>query len=92
MTAAKNNRAPWAARASVFVTVAVLIGWATIAVGTGENHTRQLREAQQRAVKNAGGFYGASLEMRENVDFLLTPALLVQEAIDEGAVITYPNE
>jgi len=33
-----------------------------------------------------------SLEMKENVDFLLTPALLVQEAISEGIVITYPSE
>ncbi len=33
-----------------------------------------------------------SLEMRENVDFLLTPALLVQDAISEGVIITYPEE
>jgi len=33
-----------------------------------------------------------SLEMKENVDFLLTPALLVQEAISEDVVITYPSE
>ncbi len=33
-----------------------------------------------------------SLEMKENVDFLLTPALLVQQAISEGVVITYPSE
>lgn len=33
-----------------------------------------------------------SLEMKENVDFLLTPALLVQEVISHDAVITYPSE
>jgi hypothetical protein len=33
-----------------------------------------------------------SLEMKENVDFLLTPALLVQEAMSSEAVITYPSE
>ena len=33
-----------------------------------------------------------SLEMKENVDFLLTPVLLVQEAISEDVVITYPSE
>lgn len=33
-----------------------------------------------------------SLEMKENVDFLLTPALLVQQAISENIVITYPSE
>ena len=33
-----------------------------------------------------------SLEMRENVDFLLTPALIVQGAITEGAIVSYPEE
>jgi hypothetical protein len=43
----------------------------------------------------AGTFTGpsmVSLEMRENVDFLLTPGLLVQQAITEGAIVTYPEE
>lgn len=33
-----------------------------------------------------------SLMMREQVDFLLTPALLVQEAISDDVVLTYPEE
>jgi len=33
-----------------------------------------------------------SLAARENVDFLLTPALLVQEAVSDGVVLTYPEE
>lgn len=33
-----------------------------------------------------------SLMMREQVDFLLTPALLVQEAISDDIVLTYPEE
>lgn len=33
-----------------------------------------------------------SLEMRENVDFLLTPALIVQGCITEGSIVTYPEE
>lgn len=33
-----------------------------------------------------------SLATRENVDFLLTPALLVQEAVSDGVVLTYPEE
>jgi hypothetical protein len=36
--------------------------------------------------------FGPSLEMRENVDFLLTPALLVQEAISTDIIPTYPCE
>jgi|GEM_PF-1198536 hypothetical protein len=33
-----------------------------------------------------------SLEMRENVDFLFTPALIVQGCITEGSIVTYPEE
>jgi len=33
-----------------------------------------------------------SLEMKENVEFLLTPALLVQEAMAQDVVPTYPWE
>lgn len=33
-----------------------------------------------------------SLEMKENADFLLTPALLVQETLSDDIVITYPTE
>jgi len=34
----------------------------------------------------------SSLEMKENVDFLLTPALLMQEVISDDIIITYPSE
>lgn len=33
-----------------------------------------------------------SLEMKENVVFLLTPALLVQEAVSQDVIVTYPSE
>jgi hypothetical protein len=33
-----------------------------------------------------------SLTVREQVDFLLTPAMLVQEAVSEDIVLTYPEE
>jgi hypothetical protein len=33
-----------------------------------------------------------SLNVREQVDFLLTPALLVQEAVSDDVVLTYPEE
>ena len=38
------------------------------------------------------GLSSPSLEMKENVDFFLTPALLVQESISENVIITYPGE
>lgn len=34
----------------------------------------------------------ASFEARELTDFLLTPALLVQEAVSDGVILTYPEE
>ena len=33
-----------------------------------------------------------SLDEREQMDFLLTPALLVQEAVSDGIILTYPEE
>ncbi len=33
-----------------------------------------------------------SLEMKEKMDFLLTPVFLVQEAISDGVVLVYPEE
>jgi len=33
-----------------------------------------------------------SLAQREPSDFLLTPALLVQEAVSDGVILTYPEE
>ncbi len=38
------------------------------------------------------GPFQLSLEMKENADFLLTPALIVQEAISDDIVLTYPTE
>jgi hypothetical protein len=38
------------------------------------------------------GMFQPSLEMKENADFLLTPALLVQEALSDDIIITYPTE
>ena len=36
--------------------------------------------------------FRSSLDMKERVDFLLTPALLVQEALRNDTIITYPTE
>ena len=38
------------------------------------------------------GLTEPSFETRENVDFLLTPGILVQEAITEGLILIYPEE
>ena len=55
-------------------------------------------EAQkERIAKRIASGYGlgqfqASLEMKENADFVLTPALLVQEALSDDTIMTYPTE
>jgi hypothetical protein len=48
--------------------------------------------ALQAAIRAATTNFAPSLEMKENVDFLLTPALLVQEAMSDDLIITYPSE
>ena len=51
------------------------------------------RDAAIRAAHNMGGdSFVASVEMKENVGFLLTPALLLQEVVSDDVVITYPSE
>ena len=49
-------------------------------------------ESLKKSLRGSTGNFQTSLEMKENVDFLLTPALLVQEIISEDVVITYPSE
>ena len=49
-------------------------------------------QTRAQILKAATQPFEPSLEMKENVDFLLTPALLVQQAISEDVVITYPSE
>jgi hypothetical protein len=48
--------------------------------------------AFQAASRSATTGSRPSLEMKENADFLLTAALLVQEAISDDIIITYPSE
>ena len=48
--------------------------------------------ALQAATRAATTGFRPSLEMKENVDFLLTPALLMQEALSEDIITTYPSE
>lgn len=59
---------------------------------TSNNRDRQKDEIRKKMTESASGNFRLSLEMKENVDFVLTPALLVQEAISEDVVITYPSE
>ena len=48
--------------------------------------------AMRSATKSATGGFRPSLEMKENADFLLTPALLMQEVLSDEIITTYPSE
>jgi hypothetical protein len=48
--------------------------------------------AMRSATRMATTGFKPSLEMKENADFLLSPALLMQEALSEEIITTYPSE
>ena len=57
------------------------------------NAEQRARDAALRsATRMATTGFRPSLEMKENVDFLLTPALLMQEALSDEIITTYPSE
>lgn len=86
--------------------VVMLEALMTIYLSMGSNRAltptmnRQAADAKERArdaslrVASKTATAGAmpSLEMKENVDFLLTPALIVQEVLSEDVIKTYPSE
>jgi hypothetical protein len=51
-----------------------------------------LNAAQRAATSNTTNAFKGSLEMKENADFLLTPALIVQQALATNRPIIYPSE
>ena len=54
---------------------------------------QQARDSAMRsATRTATIGFSPSLEMKENADFLLTPALLMQEALSDEVITTYPSE
>ncbi len=53
---------------------------------------RRKDRLKEMLFRGPAGNFETSLKMKENVDFLLTPALLVQEVISDDVVITYPSE
>src|SRR6266700_6559360 len=58
-----------------------------------QQRPKQEQGLEKRIVaEHAAGNFVPSLEMKECTDFLLTPALLVQEVISDGVLITYPSE
>jgi hypothetical protein len=60
-------------------------GFAALVAPASEPVRRQILDAAMTA-------FAPSLEMKENVGFLLTPALLVQEIISDDVIVTYHCE
>jgi len=48
--------------------------------------------ARNVAANSVSGLFDPSLTAMENADFILTPALLMQNAISEDKVILYPEQ
>jgi hypothetical protein len=53
---------------------------------------QKISEIERQITTSATLGFKSSFEMKENTDFLLTPALLVHEAISDDILITYPTE
>jgi hypothetical protein len=88
----------------VFCAVVTVILFISLASGSGASNIQEPNKAasQTAAPKNvsmerqimnsATQAFQPSLETKENVDFILTPALLMQEVMSQDIVITYPTE
>ena len=59
-------------------------------VTDAEQKTRDV--AIRSATKAVTGGFRPSLEMKENADFLISPALLMQEVLSDEIITTYPSE
>ncbi len=101
----KKSTATWGWGRWLVLVVAVTMGtyvssrlWARTAGITQERRAVDSPEARlaaaafRSASKTATGGFAPSLEMKENTDFLLTPALLVQEAMSQDVIASYPSE
>ena len=101
------SRLSWPRILPAVMTLAFLVVGSYYAAGAskGERLTASSRaepardpEAQAKqaafeaATRTAAMGFAPSLEMKENTDFLLTPALLVQEVLSDDLIVTYPSE
>lgn len=80
----------------VILVVAILLLLFFQLASGGNSSSRRGRSIQtlfkNKSSQSSMGNFQSSFEMKENVDFLLTPAFLVQEAISENVITTYPSE
>ena len=89
----RNVKRIFKLRAIVLVIVIVLLLFLQFSFeGNSDSGRKTQAQSQNNPLRSTLSNFQASLEMKENADFLLTPAILVQEAISEDVVITYPSE
>jgi hypothetical protein len=89
----------WALSLALIGVLAVLVMGAATGPGrgsahlaTGLPHNEEEARAKVAATEVNRRMADMSLEVREQIDFLLTPALLVQEAVSDDVILTYPEE
>jgi len=100
-----KRRRTWIVRAALLaMVICVLLCLGMGAVKTPEREippamrrpmnarTAEERVTMRLPVQARVSMADVSLNVREVDDFLLTPALLVQEAVSDGVVLTYPEE
>ena len=90
----RNAKSIFKLRVFILIAVILLLLLFEFALGGDTSARRRAARplAQNNPLQSSLGNFQSSLEMKENVDFLLTPAILVQEAISDDVVITYPSE
>ena len=87
---------------SLYFAIAILFlanTWATKGSTAGQEPRSEqalksdLENVAKEIAENQGqDNFTTSLETKEQADFLLTPALLVQEALQKNTIVTYPTE
>ena len=88
----------------IVLAVILVVACFSIGAGTGNNplpndpnemakmYMQKMAELDRQITTAATQAITPSLEKKENVDFMLTPALLMQEVMSDEVVITYPTE
>lgn len=100
-TSKTNTRKPKSRVGMTIIVLLILISqllasyWTTPRARARNNVVPEAQKehfAKQIASHYSMGPFQASLEMKESTDFLLTPTMLVQEALSSHIVMTYPTE
>jgi hypothetical protein len=88
----------------IILSVILLAACFSISAATGNNtvtndpnqiakaYMQKMAELDRQITTAATQAITPSLTKKETVDFMLTPALLMQEVMSENIVITYPTE